>query len=148
MPLDFLSMLKRVRGARCMNIHAKRTPDMRETNARHTQSTRPVYAQRASNTLCIRCQIASFAQILKKVGLTTFYDFQCTGRALSVCDQAITLKKSWKNSQTTKIFMLFFEGVTVRHPLTVMLPTNFLNFPNHFSMKLRHKTGFKKKINS
>ena len=31
---------------------------------------RTVYAQRASNTLCMRCQLASFSQILTKVGRT------------------------------------------------------------------------------
>ena len=34
---------------------------------------RTVYAQRASNTLCMRCQLASFSQILTKVGRTTTY---------------------------------------------------------------------------
>ena len=32
---------------------------------------RTVYAQRASNTLCMRCQLSSFSQILTKVGRTT-----------------------------------------------------------------------------
>ena len=34
---------------------------------------RTVYARRASNTLCMRCQLASFSQILTKVGRTTTY---------------------------------------------------------------------------
>ena len=32
---------------------------------------RTVYAQRASNTLCMRCQLTSFSQIRTKVGRTT-----------------------------------------------------------------------------
>ena len=34
---------------------------------------RTVYEQRVSNTLCMRCQLASFSQILTKVGRTTTY---------------------------------------------------------------------------
>ena len=40
--------------------------------------------------------------------------------------------------QTTKIYMDFFEGITVQHPLTVINSKNskpFWNFPNRFSMK-------------
>ena len=43
--------------------------------------------------------------------------------------------------------MVFFEGVDVRHPLTVInskFSQSFLNFPNRFSMKKIHKTGYKK----
>ena len=49
-------------------------------------------------------------------------------------------------SQTTKISMVFFEGVDVRHPLTVInskFSQPFLNFPNRFSMRKIHKTGYK-----
>ena len=55
-----------------------------------------------------------------------------------------------KNSQTTKISMVFFEGVTVQHPLTVInskFSQPFLNFPNRF-MKKRHKTGYTKSVNT
>ena len=41
-------------------------------------------------------------------------------------------------SQTTKISIVFFEGVTVQHPLTVInneFSEPFLNFPNRFFMK-------------
>ena len=67
------------------------------------------------------------------------------------CTNPLTGKKSWKNSQTTKISMVFFEGVDVRHPLTVInskFSQPFLNFPNRFSMKKRHKTGYKKSVNT
>ena len=40
----------------------------------------------------------------------------------------------------------FFEGVDVRHPLTVInskFSQPFLNFPNRFSMTKIHKTGYK-----
>ena len=52
-----------------------------------------------------------------------------------------------KNSQTTKIFMVFFEGVTVRHPLTVYSPNHFW-FSNRFSMKKRQKTDFYKSFDT
>ena len=47
--------------------------------------------------------------------------------------------------------MVFFEGVDVRHPLTVINSKffqPFLNFPNCFSMKKRHKPGYKKSVNT
>ena len=50
----FLCMHKTVRGARRMNIHARRTPAMRRarwTNARHTRGTRGTHAGHA---LCVR----------------------------------------------------------------------------------------------
>ena len=43
--------------------------------------------------------------------------------------------------------MVFFEGVDVRHPLTVInskFSQPFLNFPNRFTMKKRHKTGYER----
>ena len=47
--------------------------------------------------------------------------------------------------------MVFFEGVTVQRPLTVInskFSQPFLNFPNRFPMNKRHKTGFKKPFNT
>ena len=47
--------------------------------------------------------------------------------------------------------MVFFEGVDVRHPLTVInskYSQPFLNFPNRFSMKKKNKTGYKKSVNT
>ena len=35
------------------------------------------------------------------------------------CTNPLTCQKSFKNSQTTKIFMVFFDSITVRHPLTL-----------------------------
>ena len=52
----FLCMHKNVRGARRMNVHARKTPEMRRarwTNAtRHTRGTRGAHAGHA---LCMRC---------------------------------------------------------------------------------------------
>ena len=42
--------------------------------------------------------------------------------------------------------MVFFEGVTVQHPLKVInskFSEPFLNFPNHFSMKKDIKQAIK-----
>ena len=50
----FLCMHKTVRGARRMNVHARRTPEVRRarwTNARHTLGTRGAHAGHA---LCVR----------------------------------------------------------------------------------------------
>ena len=66
--------------ARCMRaacaLHARCTRAARALHARFTRASRALHArpfvQRASNTLCMRCQLASFFQILeKKVRRTT-----------------------------------------------------------------------------
>ena len=63
-------------GRHCKQKGRQTGAERAKTNARHTWSTRPVYTQRASNTLHIRCQLASFSKILTKFGRTTFSDLQ------------------------------------------------------------------------
>ena len=48
-------------------------------------------------------------------------------------------KNPGKNSQTTKIFTVFFEGVNVRHPLTVIIKQEILPTIFEFSQPFFHE---------
>ena len=48
------------------------------------------------------------------------------------CTNPLTCTNSNINSQNTNIFMVFLEGVSVQHPLTVNFPNHFWIFPTVF----------------
>ena len=74
---------------------------------------RTVYVQCASNTLCIRCQLASFSQIMTKVGRTDvifhcLLSFQCADRASHMCDWALN-EVCQLNSNHPCLFLSVFD---------------------------------------
>ena len=91
----FLWMQKNVRGARRMNVHARRTPEMRRarwTNARHTRSTRGAHAGHA---LCVR-RLRSSAHLAHRertpsVLLTHVQRAQRSSSVCVACTQSVAM---------------------------------------------------------
>ena len=91
--------------ARCMRaacaLHARAIRSARQQHAVHSLTflkralcMRTACVQRAINTQCMRCQLASFFQILTKVRRTTTHSpyFSMRGRASRWCDWAFNEK--------------------------------------------------------
>ena len=80
--------------------------DFFNTCAPYALCMRATYVQRASNTLCMRCQLASFFHILTKVQRTTthwqcFLIFLCAHRASRWCDLRFKVHNLQMKSEMT-----------------------------------------------